>query len=327
MLDDLLSPDDEPEGTRYDSGRIRLASSFAVEARRFERKIERGRAQRSGVLIFGPVELLAGPGWLLTCWHPTRAFCGADQIEFPDAGLPASGLDLSEAVAKRWQFSSCETAGDLGILIMDELAVGYRAANWALGRWLQDWELSLYVEDQLDNPDELKLLWGEMAVFRDWLTALNLPDFKADPDEAWLPASHTDLVEGLDDRIDDALSRLGKLSDVMRSSFGILHVQQAEEERERRQELQERVELIAAIFLVPTLIVGFYGANTWVPGQGKHWGFWIMVAVLLICSITSVLLLLRWQREKRAAIELEAAERHRRYKHLLQQTSDQLPLG
>ena len=47
-------------------------------------KQERGKAMRSGVLIFQPVELLAGDGWLLTCWHPTRTFAGAEKL--PDDG-------------------------------------------------------------------------------------------------------------------------------------------------------------------------------------------------------------------------------------------------
>ena len=38
---------------------------------------------------------------------------------------------------------------------------------------------------------------------------------------------------------------------------------------------------MAAIFLIPTLIVGFYGANTWVPGQQRHCSFWVMVVVII----------------------------------------------
>ncbi len=41
---------------------------------------------------------------------------------------------------------------------------------------------------------------------------------------------------------------------------------------------------MAAIFLIPTLIVGFYGANTWVPGQQRHWGFWVMVVVIIVLT-------------------------------------------
>jgi uncharacterized membrane protein len=317
MLEDLLTPDEQPEGRAYAKRRIRLASSFSVEPRRLQEKVARGRAQSSGVLIFHPVELLASDQWLLTCWHPTRTFSGAEEVEFAADGKPHSGDDLRAAIGNRWRESPCRTAGDLGVLVMGELALSYSAANWTLGRWLQDWELSLYLEDDLDNPDELKRLWGEMAVLRDWLSALNLPGLRADPDKAWLPVSQHDPVIEVDDRVDKTLDRLGKLSETMRSSFSILNVQQSEEERDRRESAQHRIELIAAIFLVPTLIVGFYGANTWVPGQGKHWGFWVMVAVLLIFSAAVIFLLLRWQAAQQAARKHEAVQRDRMHAELL----------
>jgi len=61
-----------------------------------------------------------------------------------------------------------------------------------------------------------------------------------------------------------------------------------------------RVEIGAAAFLIPTLVVGFYGANTWVPGQGSHWGFWVMLAALIALSLLGVGLVLRWQRRDNA---------------------------
>ena len=74
MLEDLLTPDDEPEGLPYADGTIRLASTFSVAALREDVKVERGTPQRTGVLRFQPVELLAGDGWLISCWHPQRTF-------------------------------------------------------------------------------------------------------------------------------------------------------------------------------------------------------------------------------------------------------------
>ncbi len=68
-------------------------------------------------------------------------------------------------------------------------------------------------------------------------------------------------------------------------------MQTAEEARSRKERTQHRVELIAAIFLVPTLVVGFYDANTWVPGQGRHWGcflaeLWRQIAWSVLISNT-----------------------------------------
>ncbi|MBA3833584.1 MAG: hypothetical protein H0X34_17165 [Chthoniobacterales bacterium] len=99
MLEDLLTPDDQPEGVTYANGQIKLASTFAVEARRLEGKRERGKAMRSGVLVFQPVELLASDHWLLTCWHPIRTFVGAEKISEGAAGSPE---EISKEVCEEW---------------------------------------------------------------------------------------------------------------------------------------------------------------------------------------------------------------------------------
>jgi hypothetical protein len=314
MLEDLLDPDEEPSGASYDSGRIRLASTFSVEAKRLDEKVKRGEPQHVGVLVFQPVELLAGSDWLITCWHPRRTFSGAD-VAHDDP--PDSSDELYRAVAARWAMCEAQNAGDLGVLIMHELALSYGPAHWALQTWLQDWELSLYVEDDVSNPEELPRLWGSMAVLRNWLTQLNRPGLRTDPEKAWLPArQHSQVIE-VDNRVDKALEYLGDLSNTLRASFSVLHVQLSEKQRERQVEMQHRVELIAAIFLVPTLIVGFYGANTWVPGQGRHWGFWIMVLALLAGTGLIFSLILRWQRAQREENRRAAEERARIHAELL----------
>src|SRR4051812_33425839 len=74
MLEDLLSPDDEPTGNVYDGGRVKLASSCAISTRA-EPKERRGSADSvGGLLVIAPVELLAGEDWILSCWHSERVF-------------------------------------------------------------------------------------------------------------------------------------------------------------------------------------------------------------------------------------------------------------
>lgn len=149
-----------------------------------------------------------------------------------------------------------------------------------------------------------------MAVLRDWLNPLNKAGLRADIGKAWLPVSDHEAVIEVDNRIDKALAALGRLSDTLRQSFGLLHLEQAEEQRQHSEQTQHRVELIAAAFLVPTLIVGFYGANTWVPGQGQHWGFWVMVGILVVGSLFAVAFV--WQTQQRAKAAQRAAEEERR---------------
>jgi hypothetical protein len=285
MLEDLLTPDEQPEGARYADG-IRLASSFSVAAWRPEEQVERGAPQGVGILRFQPVELLAGNDWLITCWHPQRVFQGAKPIE---GEPPGDAGELFEGVADRWQRRPCQTAGDLGIRVMHELALTYAPAHRDLYSWLEDWELSLYTraEDE-DDPgnsrdlDQLPELWGLMAVLRSWLSPLNKPGLQSNLDKAWLPASDHDAVKEVDRRVDKALAGLAQLSETLRQSFALLHLEQTEEQRQRNESMQRRFGIVAVAFLVPTFIVGFYGANTWVPGQGEAWGFEVMVVALVI---------------------------------------------
>jgi len=314
MLEDLLTPDDEPEGNSYGGGAIRLASSFSVAATRPDEKLARGTPQGVGVLVFQPVELLAGSDWLISCWHPRRTFQGPNRIKDDP---PGDSDPIYRAVVDKWQPGPQGTPGDLGVSVMHELALTYAPAHRSLYNWLEDWELSLYMEEEVSNHEQLPELWSLMAVLRSWLSPLNKPGLRADACKAWLPVTNHKAVIDVDDRIDKALLELARLSETLRQSFGLLHLEQTEEQRQHGEKMQHRIEAAAAVFLVPTLIVGFYGANTWVPGQGKHWGFWVMVVALVILSVSSLLAVLYLQRRSGEAAKTAAAERRRIRSELL----------
>jgi hypothetical protein len=311
MVEDLLSPDDEPLGNSYEHARIKLASSCAIETRS-ELKERRGTANSvGGELVIAPVELLAGEDWLLSCWHPARVFHGAEEVReepAPDLG------DLHDALSRRWARGTGENAGDLGVILLHELALGYGNAHWEVARWLEDWELAFHAETdpELRNLDEhrrsLTEIWGSMAVLRDWIRPQNRSGLSNDIDRAWLPANDPVLVEEVDDRIDRALDNIRQLGEHLRSCFNVLHVEQLEEARGRREQVMRRIELAAAAFLIPSLVVGFYGSNTWLPGQGSHVGFWAMIAVVLILSILGLALVRRWQDDDQARARAKAPD-------------------
>jgi hypothetical protein len=315
MLVDLLTPDEAPAGVSFGEGAIKLASTFSVETIRRKEKRARGSAEGLGVIRFQPVEIIAGPSWVISCWHPRRTFQGATKI---DEDSPGSADEVFRGMASRWlRDNPGGGAGDLGVALMHELALSYAPAHRALFSWLEDWELSLYVEDNLENRDQLPELWGLMAVLRDWLNPLNKPGLRGDLAKAWLPATDHDAVMEVDDHIGKALAGLAKLSEMLRQSFSLLHLEQAEEQRRQSERVQHRVELAAAAFLVPTLIVGFYGANTWVPGQGRHWGFWVMVAALVVLSAATLLGVLQMQRRSQEMARRTAREREHMRTELL----------
>lgn len=309
MVSNLITPDEKPAGQIYAEGDIRLASTFAVYPQRDQQEVRRGVPQPAGYLVFQPVELLCGADWLITCWHPTRTYRGTKcESEF---GAPRDWSPIGDSVEASWNRWDAETAGDLGTLIMGELALTYAPAHREIFAWLEDWELGFYMDDSKFKSDDLALLWGDRAVLRDWLMPLNRPGISQNPAKHWLPGTNQKIVTEVDDRIDRALVNLGRLGDALRSSFSILHVQQGGESRERNESLQRRIEIAAAVFLVPTLVVGFYGANTWVPGERAHWGFWVMITTLIAFTAIAVFLLTRWHRVQRSAEESEKRERAR----------------
>lgn len=283
MLEDLLTPDDLPDGKPYGDGGIELASTFGVVAERDEdvAPVERGTPRRVGRLTFQPVEIVAGDDWLISCWHPTRTFEGSEKV---DEGPAGSAEAVFRGVVEQWHRGHRGSPADLGVAVMHELALTYVPAQRELTLWLEDWEMTLYRADERADEGELTALWGLMTMMRKWLTPLNRPGLRKDIAKAWLPATDHAAVIEVDERIDRALEGLAKLSETLRGAFGLLHVEHTEEQRQREERSARRLETLAAVFLVPTLVVGFYGANTWVPGQGRHWGFYVMVGVLAVLS-------------------------------------------
>ena len=52
---------------------------------------------------------------------------------------------------------------------------------------------------------------------------------------------------------------------------------------------------ITLILAIPALFAAFWGMNTKVPFQGKEWGFWVVIALSLVCSI--VLAIILWKKK------------------------------
>ncbi|HKP88599.1 MAG TPA: CorA family divalent cation transporter [Thermoleophilaceae bacterium] len=305
MVEELLEPDTEPEGRSFDE-RIRLASSFAVEVRGPGGDDRRGQVQGAGELVFQPVELLSSDSWLLTCWHERRTFVGAVEQRRHEAAEPPGVV--VENVARRWAGGRGRNAGDLGVLVMHELALGYVPAYRALAGWLEDWEMGMYLQDEPDRATFAQI-WGSMAVLRDWINPLNRSDLREDLDKAWLCATDAEIAVAVDNRVNKALAGLRELAQSLRAALQLLHVEQNEKRREEAERVQRRIELAAAAFLIPTLIVGFYGANTWVPGQGSHLGFWAMVGVLVVFTVFGLVMVRRWQRQQKLAADAVLRER------------------
>ncbi|HEX8645524.1 MAG TPA: CorA family divalent cation transporter [Thermoleophilaceae bacterium] len=313
MIEDLTSRDDMPRVREYSAGRIRKVSAFGVRA---EVLPDDAGAQPAapGRLVFSLVEFLANHRWLIVCGHQAHSFVGADDAT-PTGERGCT--ELLNRAAARWSRGGLSSSGDLGVLMLYELTCSYSKARRTLLTWLERWELQCYRSNDSD-PATLVSLRGLAAEFRARLNALNQP--RDDAADGWFTrVTDARLAAGADRHIDRSLDALDRLSDMLRSSFELVHSQRTAEQlrlqqqqADRTEKLQEKLEKITSIFLVPTLVAGFFGANTALPGgnDARSWmGFELMVGSMVVGSIV-VYFGMSWirDREKRRLVERDGAE-------------------
>lgn len=298
MLADLLEADLWPKRRRY--GAVRAVSAASVVPG--DPGDERSRA---GSLTFGVVEMLAGEGWLATCWHAPRTFTGSE--EDGASGEVGDHRELVGEIEAQWAAGQGSTAGDLGLIVLDQLVDTYPDVRRALFDWLEAWELDLYRRCETNaQPDRRTLIELRALVFqyRKSIAPLNAARGKAAT--YWFAdVTQTAEAERIDDRIDRALSLATELSDRLRSALDLVQLQLAQVQGRRTERLQQKFELIASVLLVPTLIAGTYGANTKFPGLNEAWGTTTML-VLMVLGGTGTFVLLRWlRRREERALEAE----------------------
>ncbi|MEA2448972.1 MAG: hypothetical protein QOG63_904 [Thermoleophilaceae bacterium] len=296
IVDDLLSADPRPKTVRFHDDAVRLVATIHVAAEEFEGE---GRVSKAGRLVFRPVELAAGDGWLAICRHKGGVYDGATEV----AQVEPLGLeDLIAHVEQGWRRLSDANSSDLGMLMLDAMATTYRAAHRELYAWLETWELDFNDNLHETEQETLKDIRGLLTLLRVRLTALS--PIHDEPTEAWFArAVHDGAALSLDRKLERALRQLEETSESLRSSLQVLttagtaeQLRLAQEQRERAQHLDDRITSITALLLVPTLIVGIYGANTMLPGR-DHWTGFIVMLLLIVVSAVVTLWLVRRARE------------------------------
>ena len=160
---------------------------------------------------------------------------------------------------------------------MHELTLTYGPCERELGALLEEWELRLYDGSTprgeiAEQRRALRELWQLRAHMRDWIAPLNRVGISLDVNRAWLPCSDQAEAAAVDDRIDRVLRNLAELGVALRSSFHLLHLEEHERERERREGMQRRIEIMAAIFLIPTFVFGLLRGQHLAPRSGSRVG-------------------------------------------------------
>lgn len=291
LIDDLLQADPYPRMGRVDDdGTLRFVSAAMAGAE--EDDDERAGAI-SGRLVFELVELLAGRRLLVSCWHKRKIYFGIE-LEAEDEEITREAV--YGAVAAAWPDSKGSTVGDIGLLILHELAASYEQPARTLLAWLEQWELAFY-KDHLTDLHALTELRGLVAEYRKRLSPLDVRREQAL--ESWFADSTLENVATSTDRlIDEALGYSRSLNDELRRCFELVHGYQttqhlklAEEQTKNQEQLKTRLELIAAILLVPALVAGVYGANTRLPGGNSWVGFALMLALMAASAVLTLFLI------------------------------------
>jgi Mg2+ and Co2+ transporter CorA len=295
LIDDLLSADQRPKVQRFDGDSVRLVATVQVTAEEVEASDD-AVASKAGRLVFRPLEIAAGERWIVTARHRGGVYRGATEVDQRDP-LPLE--ELIADVERGWLAERAATAGDLGMLILDDLATSYRAAHRELYAWLETWELDFNDRLHATEQETLKDIRGMLTLMRVRLTALSPAHDR--PSDAWFAGLTDDSVAtSLDRRLERSLRQLDEAGEALRSSLQVLttagtaeQLRLAQLQSRRSERLDERITAITSLLLVPTLVVGIYGANTDLPGR-DHWGgFFIMLALIVVSAVLSLVLVRR----------------------------------
>lgn len=291
ILEEVFEPDPDPDEDSF--GEIRVVSTFQVRIDPEENpRYMPGEPSKPGTLVFDPVEICAGKDWVISKRHPSFRIEG--EREVPDNSTP--NLDeATRALVDIWVEYGGESAADLATMLMIELSMSYEEAYRHLRHWTEDWELELYREPEHADEEELIHIWHCMIRLRGWLRILFIKDLihgdSVHAFRAWFPKARPAEIIEVNEHISNALNGLVNLADILRSAFQSYYSEQDRQEVKKREVLQRKIEIGAVVFLVPTLLAGIAGANTWIPGQADVSGFVFLMVLMILSTLITLWLL------------------------------------
>jgi CorA-like Mg2+ transporter protein len=308
MLRDLLRQDLQPKVESYgdEAQGARGVSAVSVIAR------ERpgSSADADGVteeLVFQLVEMIVGDGWIATCWHPSRLYCGANEMGSENSILREPFLSH---VRHQWLTTSSatpprpKTAGDLGVYLAISLLGTYTASHRMMERWVESWEVDFF--SSLSTSDKGKQLkhsaleisnaLSMVGEVRRRLTAFEHARWST-TDRSWFPrlsdrdeserepALQSPSVLTLARTLTTAKEKFAHLSSDIRADMDLLMLHSQATQQESAERLQGYLGKVTGLVLVPTLVAGLFGANTQLPGLGSWMGFEIMLLLMVLSAI------------------------------------------
>ena len=91
------------------------------------------------------VKIVAADTWLVSLWHGSLLGGSPDEPSELARRRRALQVRVRLHVKKRWLAGDVSSAGDLGILLLRELALRYSVPRERLHEWLRQWENDFYI--------------------------------------------------------------------------------------------------------------------------------------------------------------------------------------
>ena len=312
MVEGLLKEDTQPnlETFGVETGHVRGVSVVAAIAR--EHDPDRTGDDGSPKLLLQPVEMLVGRKWILSCWHNASVLGGDDGAEegrlLQEPFLSHVGRRLS--VARETIPGAGEpTAGDVGVVLARTLIDTYEATYRMMERWLSDWEVDFSRLIKSAAAPDLKLQQIQISTFLHMASEIHrrVKAFEhathSSVDRAWFPEmtaltidrvseNEPSQLEELKGGVNEALKNFGNVKVDVRTNMEQLVLQGSKALQETSAKLQKSssevensLALITSLVLVPSLVVGMFGANTRLPGGGTWIGFELMLALMAVSGL------------------------------------------
>lgn len=237
--------------------------------------------------------------------------CGGESL-VTVGRLPHSHEHHCQQMEQIWigRAETLRTSGDLGLLVLEELLREYTAVRRSFARELariEDKYLSAVAglggAQRLDTNDrgpiqELLELRTRISAVYQGLEPINRPGMERSLDRVWFPGTtDRDESEAVDDVLDRTLRSLRGLRSQVGESIDVCATLAGAEHAHQLDRLQTAIGVIGAFVLWPTLVFGFFGANTNLPGRDETSGLVIMLVVSAI-GIALALALLRTFRRR-----------------------------
>lgn len=316
LATDLASVDEWPEVHRY--GSVRKLSVTAV--------LSHGEAatRREQTTVFAArVEIAVGENWVLSAWHPIGLITKMEGEDRAPQGLWPVREELHSKVRSTAHAYGFKKSGDLALAILGATVSSFSPKRRDAHQSLDDWEVEFYrdklgsrAKQQVSGDDTVRLaeIHSAAVALSRQLEHLSAPRERAA--SHWVGSDHVsgagkDYASLIDEKIDRYGLSLRDLRDRVRAGLEMSHnvLSAARDEESRQHDLESRerdsfIAKLAAVFLAPTLVAGFYGINTKYPDSGTVRGT-IEAVVLMVLSAVIAWAGIKWFERKKEQEEQE----------------------